>query len=103
MYLFGVMLFFAAVIVPPILAIKGRGRRGVWAALAFASLLLALLEFVVAGKMLTTPEQRDAAWVATGLVWIFFGSFLGGIFATCLYKKRAEQPEGNRIKASVGK
>jgi len=45
------------VIVPPILAIKGRGRRGVWAALAFASLLLALLEFVVAGKMLTTPEQ----------------------------------------------
>jgi hypothetical protein len=62
MYLFGVMLFFAAVVVPPILATKGRGRRGVWVALAFASLMLALLNFVAAGVMLTgTHEQRRQA------------------------------------------
>lgn len=87
MYTFGLLLFFAAVIVPPILATKGKGRRGVWVAQAFAGLLLALLFFAVIGQA-AYERKGDVAGLAAGLTWIFFGSFLGGIFAACLYRKR---------------
>ncbi len=86
MYWFGVLLFFGCVIWPPIEAVKGKGRRGLWLAHAFASLLLALLFFAASANSVGTKAEKDVVPIASGIVWILFGCFLGGIFAAMLYK-----------------
>ena len=85
------LLTLMFVVIPPILAAKGKLYRGLWFAFAIISFVLSLLFLLTIPQLISQhshSEQVNPVSIAAAIVWLALATSFGCFLAGCTFRQR---------------